>query len=83
MPVTRRGAHEAVDEETREQEELAGATGVPIFLQQDVREDRWVLVDTSGVDTRCGKPKDSRSSTSAWPDTGPRGRDPRAPSVYQ
>ena len=56
MPLTRRGAHEAVDEETREQEELAELTGVPIFLPQDVREDRWVLVDTSDVDTRCGKP---------------------------
>ena len=66
MPVTRRGAHEAVDEETREQDELAGAMGVPIFLQQDVREDRWVLVDTSGVDTRCGKPKDSGTREMNW-----------------
>ena len=66
MPVTRRGAHEAVDEETREQDELAGAMGVPIFLQQDVREDRWVLVDTSDVDTRCGKPRDTRGY-GGWP----------------
>ena len=66
MPVTRRGAHEAVDEETREQEELAELTGVPIFLPQDVREDRWVLVDSSDVDTRCGKPGDSKGY-GGWP----------------
>ena len=78
MPVTRRGAHEAVDDVTREQEELAELTGVPIFLPQDVREDRWVLVDTSGVDTRFGKPKVSSSGIGGWPTTFRKFLDPKA-----
>ena len=78
MPVTRRGAHEAVDEETREQEELEGATGEPIFLQQDVKEDRWLLIDTGDVETQYGKPSDDARGMGGWPTKFRRFLDPTA-----